>query len=64
MSHNITTPSSSGRAAVDTFFEAKRLQRLQQQTAGGRLIFALDATASRQPTWNTACELTFFTTAI
>ena len=24
---------------------------------GGRLIFALDATASRQPTWDTACEL-------
>jgi hypothetical protein len=23
----------------------------------GRLIFALDATASRQPTWDTACEL-------
>jgi hypothetical protein len=25
--------------------------------AGGRLIFALDATASRQPTWDTACQL-------
>jgi hypothetical protein len=24
---------------------------------GGRLIFALDATASRQPAWDTACEL-------
>jgi hypothetical protein len=23
----------------------------------GRLIFALDATASRQPTWDTACQL-------
>ncbi len=26
-------------------------------TAGGRLIFALDATMSRQPTWDMACEL-------
>jgi hypothetical protein len=26
-------------------------------TGRGRLIFALDATASRQPTWDTACEL-------
>ena len=27
------------------------------QVARGRLIFALDATASRQPTWDTACQL-------
>ncbi len=26
-------------------------------TVRGRLIFALDATASRQPTWDTACQL-------
>jgi hypothetical protein len=26
--------------------------------ASGRLIFALDATASRQPTWDAACKLT------
>ena len=25
--------------------------------ARGRLIFALDATASRQPTWDRACQL-------
>ena len=25
--------------------------------ASGRLIFALDATMSRQPTWDTACRL-------
>ena len=56
MTHDVTAPSSSGRAAVDAFFEAKRLQR-QQQAAGGRLIFALDATASRQPTWDLACGL-------
>jgi hypothetical protein len=27
------------------------------QAARGRLIFALDATASRQPTWDHACRL-------
>jgi len=27
----------------------------KMQTPRGRLIFALDATASRQPTWDTAC---------
>lgn len=27
------------------------------QTTRGRLIFALDATASRQPTWDMACQL-------
>jgi hypothetical protein len=29
----------------------------KMQTPRGRLIFALDATASRQPTWDTACQL-------
>src|SRR5260221_10872183 len=29
----------------------------QPAANGGRLIFALDATASRQPTWDTACQL-------
>src|SRR5262245_33050444 len=29
----------------------------KMQTARGRLIFALDATASRQPTWDAACQL-------
>jgi hypothetical protein len=29
----------------------------RKAVAGGRLIFALDATASRQPTWDTACKL-------
>lgn len=32
-----------------------RLPRVS--TAQGRLIFALDATASRQPTWDQACQL-------
>jgi hypothetical protein len=45
----------SRRAAVDAFLERNR----QAMTAGGRgrLIFALDATASRQETWDRAIEL-------
>jgi hypothetical protein len=31
--------------------------RQQRSVATGRLIFALDATASRQPTWDSACHL-------
>jgi hypothetical protein len=43
------TPQVSNRVA--TF--------LRTRTATGRLIFALDATASRQPTWDAACTLQF-----
>ena len=47
------TPSR--RAAVDALLNQNR----ETIAAGGsgRLIFALDATASRQPTWDTATEL-------
>ncbi len=30
---------------------------IKAATQRGRLLFALDATASRQPTWNSACEI-------
>jgi hypothetical protein len=54
---SVEAPRSSG-AEVDAF-----LQRLQNiapaQGPGdrGRLIFAMDATMSRQPTWDMACAL-------
>ena len=38
---------------VDRFL-AEKAQEIARR---GRLIFALDATASRQPTWDTACQL-------
>jgi len=42
---------------VDNFLaEISKIASPKLQTRG-RLIFALDATASRQPTWDTACEL-------
>jgi hypothetical protein len=47
---------SEKRAAIDAFL--KTLQT-SPTTSGirGRLIFAIDATGSRQPTWNVACHL-------
>jgi hypothetical protein len=53
MSNDLAT---SRRAAIDAFLEQNR-QRLAAADGRGRLIFALDATLSRQPTWDIACEL-------
>lgn len=46
----------SSSQAIDQFIDqaAKTPVAVRQP---GRLIFALDATASRQPTWDTACRL-------
>jgi hypothetical protein len=44
-----TTPSS---AKLDLY-----LDRLAARGSTGKLIFALDATMSRQPTWDQACKL-------
>jgi hypothetical protein len=49
---------ASTRAEIDAFLE--RVGSLGPAAAAdkrGRLIFALDATMSRQPTWDTACAL-------
>jgi hypothetical protein len=47
----------SSNTEIDAFLG--KMQGLATQTAvtGGRLIFALDATASRQPMWDTACQI-------
>ena len=42
---------------MDAFLAKMRGLSTQPAANGGRLIFALDATASRQPTWDTACQL-------
>jgi len=52
------TPTSSARADIDAFLA--QVRTLGPSTASGqrgRLIFALDATMSRQPMWDTACQL-------
>jgi hypothetical protein len=49
-------PAASSRSDIDAFLaEAKTIA--PATAARGRLIFALDATMSRQPTWDLACEL-------
>jgi hypothetical protein len=51
-------PAKSQSAEIDAFL--RDLQRAPAVRAGGgrgRLIFALDATASREPTWDRACRI-------
>src|SRR5579859_7673600 len=53
-----STPTTSARAEIDSFLD--RVNALGPGTKTGlrgRLIFALDATLSRQPTWDQACKL-------
>jgi hypothetical protein len=48
----------SARAEIDAFLErARTLGATVEAGKRGRLVFALDATMSRQPTWDTACRL-------
>src|SRR5690349_5417692 len=49
---------TSARPEIDAFLERARTLA-PTHTAGrrGRLMFALDATMSRQPTWDQACRL-------
>src|SRR6188508_3362222 len=66
--HDKTTPApttarnepaaKSRRAEIDAFVQpARTLAPPTEPGQRGRLIFALDATMSRQPTWDTACKL-------
>jgi hypothetical protein len=48
----------SSRQEIDAFLgRAKALAAAPHGAGRGRLIFALDATMSRQPTWDAACRL-------
>src|SRR5690349_16663760 len=50
--------AASSRAEIDAFLkQVKGLGPGVQSGQRGRLIFALDATMSRQPLWDTACRL-------
>jgi hypothetical protein len=59
MSKDPQTPApASSRPEIDAFLE--RVRGLEPAATGGkrgRLVFALDATMSRQPTWDSACAL-------
>jgi hypothetical protein len=51
-------PATSPRAEIDRFLDqVKDLGPTTKTGQRGRLIFALDATMSRQPTWDLACKL-------
>ncbi len=41
---------------IDKFLNRSK-ELTQRASSGARLIFAIDATASRQPTWDQACQL-------
>jgi len=55
-----TTPATkSARADIDAFLQQARTLTAAKTVSGkrGRLVFAMDATMSRQPTWDIACSL-------
>jgi hypothetical protein len=50
--------SAPTKSQLDTFLEeVKQLASGGSGGGRGRIIFALDATASREQTWDTACQL-------
>ena len=49
--------ATSPPSEVDAFLTEIKKLASTSPSSRGRLIYALDATASRQPTWDTACKL-------
>jgi hypothetical protein len=47
----------SGSGEIEAFIRQARAMAVASGTGSGRLILALDATMSRQPTWDLACNL-------
>ncbi len=54
---DLTGRSKSSQGEIDAFLQQARHLAPSTGAASGRLIFALDATMSRQPTWDMACAL-------
>ena len=50
-------PVSSGRGEIDSFLDKVTRSPALGGAGRGRLIFALDATMSREPTWDHACAI-------
>jgi hypothetical protein len=51
-------PEKSSRGDIDNFLrQVAGLPALKPGGQRGRLIFAMDATASREPTWDQACRI-------
>jgi hypothetical protein len=56
--HGGTPVATASRAEIDAFLaKVRSIERAPETGRRGRLIFALDATMSRQPTWDTARRL-------
>jgi len=55
----LPTDKRAGDSYVEAFLEKIKTTPVQPRAAGqrGRLIFAMDATASREPTWDRACHI-------
>jgi hypothetical protein len=54
--HGEVAPERSTRSEIDAFLKDVR-SLSPMGKGGGRLIFAMDATMSRQPSWDLALEL-------
>ena len=50
-------PEKSGKAEVEAFLAELKATPVPTGQGRGRLIFAMDATASREPTWAQACRI-------
>lgn len=55
--YRLTARARSSQAEIEAFVQKARHPAASADAARGRLIFALDATMSRQPTWDMACAL-------
>jgi len=55
---NKDLPQKSSKAAIDAFVEKVRSTPVVKSARGrGRLMFAMDATASREHSWDRACQI-------
>ncbi|WP_223420973.1 vWA domain-containing protein [Tateyamaria pelophila] len=54
---NLTARSQSSGSEISAFLQQAKQLAPAQDAARGRMIFALDATMSRQATWDIACSL-------
>src|SRR5271163_4278467 len=53
-----TLPAPSSSADIEAFLDdLRRAPSVRPEGGRGRLIFALDATASREPSWDRACRI-------
>lgn len=54
---NDRTPVKTNRAEIDQFLDKVKRTPVRHEGDLARLLFAMDATASREPTWDRACHL-------